>query len=146
MFGSELLEFDMKINASGGWPSLVLGAADLEKGIDGTCYLIGFKNDILELQRFNNGVRTAIFADASLNPAGGPGYPNKGTVFEYGKKYHITVGRIMEKDGVRVILNIDGKNIFDYLDSADGYIDCDGYFGVYANSGNIEFTPVTGRK
>lgn len=85
------------------------GAADLEKGIDGTCYLIGFKKDILELQRFNNGVRTAIFADASLNPAGGPGYPNKGTVFEYGKKYHITVGRIMEKDGVRVILNIDGK-------------------------------------
>ena len=146
MFGSELLEFDMKINASGGWPSLVLGAADLEKGIDGTCYLIGFKKDILELQRFNNGVRTAIFADASLNPAGGPGYPNKGTVFEYGKKYHITVGRIMEKDGVRVILNIDGKNIFDYLDSADGYIDCDGYFGVYANSGNIEFTPATGRK
>lgn len=145
-YGSELLEFDMQINASGGWPSLVLGAADLQTGIDGTCYLIGFKNDILELQRFNDGVRTAIFADASLNPVGGPGYPNKGAVFEYGKKYHITVGRIIEKDGVRIILNIDGKNIFDYLDSSSGYIDGDGYFGVYANSGNIEFTPATAKK
>ena len=141
MYGSELLEFDMQINASSGWPSLVLGSADLEKGIDGTCYLIGFKKDVLELQRFNAGVRTAIFGESDLNPIGGPGYPNNGAVFEYGKKYHITVGRIIEEDGVRIILNIDGKNIFDYLDSSNGFIDGDGYFGVYANSGNIEFFP-----
>lgn len=31
MFGSELLEFDMKINASGGWPSLVLWSCGFGK-------------------------------------------------------------------------------------------------------------------
>ena len=148
-FKDELLTFDMQINADGGWPSLTFRAASYEDAYSDTdCYMIGFKNDFLELQRFNGGVRTSIFGDGSTGtPLAGPGFPNTpDKVFEYGKKYTVQVGAINEEDGVRIVLNIDGVNVLDYLDTGKGALREPGYFGLYARAGNIELTAPTLQK
>lgn len=146
-FDDELLTFDMQINAeSGGWPSLTFRAASYTEAFNATdCYMIGFKDEFLELQRFNNGTRTVIFGDSANGlPLGGPGLPNApDKTLEYGKKYTLQVGAINEEDGVRIILNIDGVNIFNYLDTDKGALRAPGYFGVYARKGNFELTAPT---
>ena len=115
----------------------------------GDTYLIGFKPDIIELQRFNKGERTMIFGDASFSPIGGAGYPNLlangETMFEYGKRYSITVGTIDEDNGTRIILIVNDKPIFDFLDQGEDRI-TGGLFGVYAFQGNFLLQPYTEQK
>ena len=104
------------------------------------CYLIGFKPDFIELQRFKNGQRTMFMGEDSYNPVFGPGFPNNGQVFEYYKTYEIVAGTIEEENGTRIILTVNGKNIIDYLD--DDLENClrgDGYMGLYVGSGTFTF-------
>ena len=145
---NKLIAFDMSINNPNSWPSLTLCAHDITMGsyqTDST-YLIGFKKEFIEMQRFNNGVRTMIFGDAEYTPVGGPGIPNvEGSkIFEYGKTYSVIVGALDEAEGTRIVLTINGKNVFDYLDTDENAIPSDGYIGIY-NSGDFTFSPYTGR-
>ncbi len=153
--GNELISFDMKIDPEGySWPSLAIrNARPMEDYTSSDCYMMGFKKDIIEVQRFNNGVRTMIFGDASFNPVGGPGYPNEledgsGQLFEYGKVYSITVGALDEENGTRLVLIINDKPIFDFVDNADGYISGEGLFGIYSEAnkqGKFTLYPYSGR-
>ncbi len=152
--GNELISFDMQIDPEGySWPSLAIrNARPMEDYTSSDCYMMGFKKDIIEVQRFNNGKRTMIFGDAEFNPVGGPGYPNKlesgeGQLFEYGKRYSITVGALDEENGTRLVLIINDKPIFDFIDNADGYISGEGLFGVYSSSkgkGSFTLYPFSG--
>ena len=76
----------------------------------------------------------------NFSSIGGPGIPNNG-IIEYGKSHDVTFGKIDVENGTRLILNVDGKNIFDFVDAFDGHISGDGKFGVYARAGNFIFTP-----
>ena len=139
--GDEFISFDMQINNPNSWPSITFNAQDTDKNYNSdTCYMIGFKSDIIEFQRFNEGKRTMIFGSKDFNPIGGSGIPNNGEIFEYGKKYHITIGTKNEEDGVRVVLMVDGKCVFDYLDTNNAIRE-KGYFGVYSRVGDFTFTP-----
>ena len=149
--GNELISFDFSINDPHGWPTLALKAQDTKYSYTGTdTYMIGFKPDFIEVQRFNKGVRTMILGEEQYAPIGGPGYPlvkaNGEKLFEYGKTYSITIGAIDQADGVRLILAVNGEPLFDYLDNTEGYIKGEGYMGVYEYSGSFNFSPFTDKK
>lgn len=140
-----LYSFDMRLDDPHSWPSLGFKIPDANKEYSGSdCYFIGFKTDHIEVQRFKDGERTMFLGASDFNPVGGPGVPNNGQVLEYGKTYHVTAGTIEEKDGVRIILTIDGKNIFDYLDNDKDALRGPGYMGVYVGGGTFTFSPYTG--
>ena len=143
----------MTINPEGHtWPSFAIrNARPMEDYTSSDTYMMGFKKDIIEVQRFNNGKRTMIFGAAEFSPVGGPGYPNKlendDTMVEYGKRYSITVGALDEEKGGRLVLIVNDKPIFDFVDTAEGYIKGDGLFGLYpSKTGNFVLQPYTGLK
>lgn len=132
-FANELLTLDVKIPSfSSGWPSVIIRAADCTSWIDkGTFYIFTFKTNEIELQRFNNGVRTVIFGTASGENICGAPVANSG-IINQGQKYKMTFGAVNEANGTRIILNVDGKNIISFLDTTEGRIKDDGYFGIMA--------------
>ena len=136
-----LYTFTLKIEYPHSWPTLAFKIPDKDKQYSNSdCYMIGFKPDYIELQRFNNGNRTMFMGEKKYNPTFGPGLPNNGAVFEYGKVYEITAGTIEEENGTRLILNVNGKNMIDYLD--DDLENClrgDGYVGIYVGNGTFTF-------
>ncbi len=148
--GDQILSFDLTINNPNTWPSLALRASDSAGDYTNSkTYLLGIKADQFELQRFDSGTRTMLFGDASFTPVFGPGAPNDvdgKPLFEYGKRHSVTVGSISEENGVRIVLIVDGKPVFDYLDDAEGYIANDGYFGVYAFQGDFTIQPFTDQR
>ena len=143
---NKLLAFDMQINNPNGWPSLTLCAQDIKGDYktDST-YMIGFKPKYIELQRFNKGTRTMIFGE-EFSPVGGPGVPNPedNPIFEYGKTYSVIVGALETEEGTRIVLTINGKNVFDFLDTDDNALPASGYFGIY-NPGDFTFSPYSGK-
>ena len=135
----------MQIDDPHSWPSLGFKIPDKDKEFSGSdLYFIGFKTDHIEVQRFKNGQRTMFLGSSEFNPVGGPGVPNNGQILEYGKTYHVTAGTIEEKDGVRIILTVNGKNIVDYLDNDKDALRGPGYMGVYVGGGTFTFSPYTG--
>ena len=138
-----MLNFNLNIDetSASGWPSFVMAKNGGTYGNDDV-YMIGFKSGIIELQRFNKGVRTVIFGavDGSVSVAG-QGIPNNGKIFEYKKTYNVTMGYVEEENGTRIILNIDGVNIFDYLDEAPERLTGTYYPVVYARTSNFVMQP-----
>ncbi len=139
-----LYKFTLRIDGPHTWPTLALKIPDKDKNYSNSdCYMIGFKPDFIELQRFKNGERTMFMGEDGYNPVFGPGYPNNGDVFEYYKTYEIVAGTIEEENGTRIILNVDGKNIIDYLDSdMENCLRGDGYMGLYVGTGTFTFGSV----
>ena len=141
----KLYAFDMVINSTTGWPSLALCASErMGNYADSNTYMIGFKGDHIEFQRFNMGVRTMIFGDSSFKPVGGPGIPNdpNAPIYKYGERISVVVGALPHpKGGTRIVLTINGKNVFDYHDNDPKACTPNGLFGVYDN---FEFYPYTG--
>ena len=125
---------------------LFVGAKDrMDTYNDGDVYLIGFKENIIELQRFNKGVRTMVFGDAEFMPIGGPGVPNSGGVYyKPGETYSVIAGLLEDENGTRIVLTINGVNVFDYTDTSADRVSANGYFGIYESSGSFEFSPYTG--
>ncbi|NOU63906.1 hypothetical protein GC096_07695 [Paenibacillus sp. LMG 31461] len=138
-FGDELLSMNLKINATGGWPSIVLRSQKVEKDFaatDNSLYMICFKPNIIELHRFSGGVRTVFFGEiAGFDSLGAASYPN--TAMPFHETHFVQAGAVTESNGVRIILNVDGVNVFTYLDTSPDRITEDGYFGLYARSGSM---------
>ncbi|MBD2844085.1 Ig-like domain-containing protein [Paenibacillus sp. IB182496] len=138
-YEDELLTMDLRIDASGGWPSLVLRSRQPDESFStatNDLYLICLKADVIELHRFNGGERTVIYGNlAGYTSQGGPAIPND--VLPFGERHRVQVGAVNESGGVRLILNIDGENVFYSLDEEAERIDDPGYFGLYARSGTM---------
>jgi len=138
-FENELFTFNLKIT-NGSWPSISFRQqANLPYGDAGnSLYMLTFSPNTIDLQRFNRGVRTGIlYSGAADFITGGPALP---TVVEYDKTYKIQAGAINEENGVRIIVNVDGVNVINFLDTVDGYIKEPGYFGVFCTKGTMDFT------
>lgn len=145
--GSGLYAFDLTINDPGTWPSLALRCSErMGTYADSDCYLIGFKDSFVEFQRFNGGVRTMIFGEDMYNPVGGAGIPNlpESPLYEYGKRFSVITGVIDTNEGPRIVLFINGKCVFDYVDKNTKALRNDGLFGIYESTGNFVFSPYTG--
>lgn len=145
---NELIAFDMVINPGNSWPSIAFCDSDFMGSYStNDCYMIGFKEEYIELQRWNKGERTMIYGDATYSPIGGAGVPNTDDdkIFEYNKRYSVVLGAINTDEGTRIILTINGKNIIDYLDNDEKRIGAFGYIVSYNPApGGTTFYPYTG--
>ena len=140
-----LINFDMIIdetNPTGGWPSFAM-STDGNDYSNGDMYFIGFDDEYIELQRFNKGQRTVIMGKVDGFEAEVGRGINVDGLFEYGKRHNITMGIVTKEDGVHVILNIDGKSAFDYVDNSDKKL-TGGFFPyVYARSSTFSILPAS---
>lgn len=136
-FGDELLEFDLMIEGSAtGWPSLAVRAQEHGSydSPTGGMYLVTFRKDIIEVQRFVEGKRMVIFGYIEGNTPVGGG-PRVNDCVVYDKWARVQMGAINEENGVRIIVNVDGVNVIDYLDTDKDAIREPGYFQVWSRSG-----------
>ncbi len=138
-FGDEIFDFYMSLTKQATWPSITLRNQAANKGIkeDNSFYIIGFAKNGIEVQRFNGNDRTVIYATLLPETRIGNIHP---MILEAGRKYHVQIGTINEENGVRIILNIDGKNIINYLDDAEGRIEKDGYMGLMIQGTTMNIT------
>lgn len=131
-FDDVLFDFYLTAEKKAVWPSIALRNQGQNMAIneENSMYLITFANNGIELQRFNGNDRTSIYCN--LLPVSRIGASHS-MILQEGKKYHIQVGTFNEEGGVRVILNIDGVNVMNYLDETEGRIENAGYFGFIVN-------------
>lgn len=142
-FSDELFAFDMSMNASGGYQVIQIRNQNVNANLQNT-YAIVFKPNEIELQRFNNGERTVIFGNVGgFTSIGGDAYPND--VFPFNETRQIQVGAVNEENGVRIILNIEGENIFYFLDKEADRIESEGYLSWIARYGDIVVSPAEQR-
>lgn len=144
---SGLLAFDLEIEPGHGWPAIVFSAPNTVGSFaNSDCYMYGFREGYIEVQRFNAGARSMIFGD-SWEPLGGRGIPNTADnkIYEYGKRMSVVMGGIDTPEGTRLILNINGKNIMDYMDTASNALKSSGYWGIVNPApGTMTFYPYSG--
>jgi hypothetical protein len=103
----------------------------------GSMYLTVFGTNGIELHRFNNGARTVIFGKIDGLPSIGGG-PIPNTVLKYGQEHRIQMGAFQEETGVRLIFGVDGKEVYNYLDTGEKAIGEAGYFGVISRNTSTE--------
>lgn len=140
-YQNELLDFKMKINDSAvstNWYALMLNNQSKELSYStGSMYLVVIGTSGIELHRFNEGVRTVIYGKIDgLTSLGGPAIPN--TAITFGVQSRVQLGAFQESGGVRLILKVDGVQIFNYLDTAAGAIGEAGYFGLVSRNASTE--------
>ncbi|MEK4849850.1 Ig-like domain-containing protein [Paenibacillus sp. FSL H7-0756] len=140
-YQNELLDFKMKINdsaASSNWYALMLNNQSKELSYStGSMYLVVIGTSGIELHRFNEGVRTVIYGKIDgLTSLGGPAIPN--TAITFGVQSRVQLGAFQESGGVRLILKVNGVQIFNYLDTAAGAIGEAGYFGLVSRNASTE--------
>ncbi len=141
-FGNEILAFNYKIGTgSSTWPSIMFRGQDFNKSItdnENKGYIICFTAaGEIELQRFNNAVRTQIFCQVNDGSAAGAGPAYKNNLFKYGQTVRIRAGAINETNGVRLILYVNDTCVFDYLDKGEDAVYEDGYFGIHSQGNTI---------
>ncbi|MEK5029981.1 Ig-like domain-containing protein [Paenibacillus sp. FSL R7-0302] len=140
-YQNELLDFKMKINdsaASSNWYALMLNNQSKELSYStGSMYLVVIGTSGIELHRFNEGVRTVIYGKIDgLTSLDGPAIPN--TAITFGVQSRVQLGAFQESGGVRLILKVNGVQIFNYLDTAAGAIGEAGYFGLVSRNASTE--------
>ncbi|WP_339251357.1 Ig-like domain-containing protein [Paenibacillus sp. FSL P2-0136] len=140
-YQNELLDFTMTINdspASSSWYALMLNNQSKELSYStGSMYLVVVGASGIELHRFNSGVRTVIYgAIEGLPSLGGPAIPN--SFLPFGERKRVQLGAFQESGGVRLILKVNGVQVFNYLDTAAGAIGEAGYFGLVSRNASTE--------
>jgi dienelactone hydrolase len=142
-FPNEILDFNMEIDTTDSdWPSVTLRSPidtirPVNAGNSG--YVISFKKNVIEVQRFNDGVRTVIYGDIAGFPSlAGDAILN--TMVQFRENHHIQVGAINEGDHVRIKLIVDDITVVDYLDTASNSLTEPGYFGVIVGAGSMKLS------
>ena len=126
----EALKAKMKITALGGskWMSFGLRAQNpLVQPWNTPCYIFLVKDDVLELQKFRSGENFYLSTE--------------NTFIKEDREYEFEFGAVTMGDGesVRVYVLIDGKTVFDYIDS-DQPVGTAGYFSIYSAGARAELS------
>ena len=147
IFGEGLIKFQLKNteNEAGKWNTILFRAQNrAEYYSPNETYMIMYSSAGVELHRFNGTQtdRTVLYGtldgyETKLGPAVTTVNLNDGQVHDI-ELYTDNV-----ENGVRIILNIDGKQIFDCVDSFEGYIQSPGFFGMNVRNGFVGFGPET---
>ncbi|MDF2937156.1 MAG: hypothetical protein K0Q90_2529, partial [Paenibacillaceae bacterium] len=143
-FQNELMEFGMTINGTTSWYALMFGKKSPTAGYSGDDnYVVVISSGGIELHRFNTGARTVIYGNlAGYTSLAGDAVPN--TMLPFNQQKRVQLGTFEEEGGVRLILKVDGQEIFNYLDTASNAIRGAGYLGVIARSGSITLSDAGG--
>lgn len=138
-YGNVLYDFYLSMDRTAVWPSITLGATEEAVGFNETnsFYIFCLAKTGIELQRFNGNTRTSIFCNLLPATRIGPTHP---MILTPNQKYHFQVGLFDEPEGTRIVLNIDGKNIINYVDETEGRVDATGFFGLMINNTTFNIT------
>lgn len=142
-YANEILEFKMNATTQG-WPAITFRNQSNSTdplGGEGACYIVVVRPDVIELQRFNNGRRTVLYGQVPGFESQYGGLTNEH--FIHGEDNLVQVGAINTANGVRLIMNINGKNVFDCLDDGLEAIQNSGYFGTYQVDPTITLSTVS---
>ena len=133
----ELVTVRMTPQDSTRWSAITVRGNKQENFLKGgEEYALIFTGKGVELSRFNDGVRTGIYSSTdNIEILGAPSYPSE--IFASGTTHEVQFGAIDTAEGVRLILNIDGINIFDFTDTTEGRITGGGYYKIYPNGSDI---------
>lgn len=137
---NEMVEFGLRINGSGGWYALMLGKKNETAGYSNDDnYIVVVSAGAIELHRYNGTKRTVIYGNlAGYESLGGDAVPN--TMLPYGTDHEVRLGTFKEEDGVRIVFEVDGETVFDYLDTAEEALDEPGFIGAIARTGSLSLT------
>ena len=140
---NEVFDFNVNIQTStNDWPSFALRMQNpdtrvIDAGNAG--YLITVKYNVIELQRFNNGTRTVLYGDlAGFVSKGGSAILNN--VLPYGETKAVSLSAVNENGGVRLKMIVEGKEVFNFLDTDSAAVTQEGYFGMICNQGSVTVT------
>lgn len=133
----EVISFNTTVTNGTNWPAFVVGAENTEDGCEGNCYVIALKKYGAELWRFNDGERTVIFGSNEYDRRGGAAFEND-SIYSYGKEMSVTIGTKDVDGGTNIVLIVDGKPIFDFVDKDANRVS-GRYFGVCEWTGNFKF-------
>lgn len=143
-FDNELLAFNLTVTGpDDGWPTIVFGQKSDPTvnpvGGSADSYLICIKPHEIELQRFNSGIaRTMLYGVYGTEGKFGR-MPN--TYITYGKEANIQIGAFTNPDGgTRLIMNVNGYNVFDVVDDFENNFQGPYYFGCINQGGSFTFT------
>ena len=152
-YDSELFTFKLKIDDStggGAWPAFVLKAesdksyvsADL---VDG--YMFCMAKDGIAVFRFIDGMRYQIYGGVAEGGSCTNVIKQGGTIqdspWSMKEEHEIQVGAITDGDDVRLILNIDGEKVIDFVDpGAQKAITTPGYFGIIGRGETFTLTKI----
>lgn len=154
-YSDELFHFKLNIDNStggGGWPAIVLRAESATNyvsadNIDG--YMFCLASGGISVYRFIDGMRYVIYGDESagtnctLDAKQGGKIANNTSGWSLGTEHDIKIGAVTDGDDVRLMLTIDGKEIFDVVDlGANQAITESGYFGIIGRSETFTLTKI----
>ncbi|HHV99468.1 MAG TPA: right-handed parallel beta-helix repeat-containing protein, partial [Clostridiaceae bacterium] len=132
-FENELFEFYWNTDTTSAWQSLTFRNQDDTLnpiGSGSACYTVVIKPDEIELQRFNDGIRTVFYGNiGGFTPILGDAITN--TYFKDNEDNLIQVGALNTDAGVRLLMYINGQKVFDCIDDGEDKITEPGYFGTY---------------
>jgi len=122
-FNNEVLEFDatLELATEKTWSAFMIRQADIsspfwDKG--STAYTVVFKQSKVEFQKWVNSSQK-VFKD------------KENTFWKPGETHKVTFSAVQEGEAVRVIFKVDGKEVWNELDSNKPITE-PGYFGVMA--------------
>ncbi|MBQ8628725.1 MAG: S-layer homology domain-containing protein [Prevotella sp.] len=144
-YDNELLSFNLTVTGpDDGWPTIVFGQKSAPNvnpvGGSADAYLICIKPTEIELQRFNKGIsRTMLYGTYGAQQGRFGKMPN--TYITYGKEANIQIGAFTNPDGgTRLIMNVNGYNVFDVVDDFVNNFQGPYYFGCINQGGSFTFT------
>ena len=123
------MTFQMKIDGykKGNWPIIAIRNTNTNTYASGYVFVI--KDSVIELQKYNASGQTMLFLGTADNPSGTHGPAMVNDMFVMGEYNKVEVASYNEANGVRVILKVNDKVVYDFL---DGVAPVD-------NAGNILF-------
>lgn len=134
LFGDITLKFKANISQymAGDWPSIVFRNQSAEAdclGKSTDCYIIVLSEGKVELHRFNRGKRTQFYGEVGdTEQLLGPKISSD--AFKFGQDNDIELTCKNTPEGVNIIFNVNGTEVFNVLDNYPGAITAPGYFGT----------------
>lgn len=144
LFGDITLKFKANISEylAGDWPSIVFrnqSATEVFSSKNTSCYIIVLSDGKVELHRYNNGIRTQFYGEvADVEQLLGPKLSSN--AFKFGNTNNIELTCKNTEDGVRIIFNVNGTEVFNVLDNYPGVITAPGYFGTISPKVQVELS------
>jgi hypothetical protein len=100
-------------------------------------YVVVISPKCLELHRFHDRQRTQFYGNVFPFPSlAGAGIAN--TYIESGRACHVELGAFNTAAGVRLVMKVDDRTVFDYTDELPEAIRSPGYFGLTVTRGSIK--------
>jgi len=143
LYGDTTLKFKMNVaeERSADWPSITFRNKYVHTEYtspNSTCYIVVFNPGLIEFHRYNNGQRTQLYGSlANFDQKFGPIIESD--AFKYLEDNDIELTTKNEADGVRIILKINGIEVFNVLDDDPNAIKDPGYLGIFEPGAAITY-------